>query len=880
MTLARLIETGNGSLAVRLSIEGIATEFVSDPAMVKTTSDGRSRVLALGKAGEGITLEESVNIPEATIEAQGQAIAIYETANEDVSKAFAWLPDIKRFVVGDVGIADTSITMLSTSGVIPGSVIHLSTEAILVAGVTSATVLDVTGGRGHWDTIPQKHWSADGEELAYAIATNRPMRIRGRRARVFLYGDGDDLQGDGTQKWIGMVSAEPRLSQAGTKWSLQIGSLSELLKTELGGELGVPAGPRGIYYHAMAPLFVRIIERDLSNAWRTIVADTFVGFFETQRAFVEALTTWLGTLTSGLDSAYSAVETTDARWTIKVDVGAATSVTQIEAVSPIDGSTGAGLTDLVDAYGDPAETWAAGDVYFTKWGFAEAPGALQGLRMVPRGYFGKSARNRSGTDPVYSSPEDWDTYPPDRVYLDVGVSADWGSLVTDWQPDGTSPAHSHEHSITERNTADSWVRLNHWITGLGVATFEHAYVPGILPTMKPVRSLAVGDLEAFRAGLETEGPLYANRGTAPFITSSDLASWATVVAEATRGRAWLQNRFFSLATPADLDEVLAAEMQLLGVFPIIDATGKIALATLKIPNATTVDTVVIDDEVISAGWSTWARNNETINTVNVSTGYDPIEDEWNGRSFRVRDVSSYSQDHQDRGITIEPRSRYTAGDEYVYAEDYADAMAPLLGLFGHPHALVSVNVSWKLFDTVMGQVVSFSAIHLPNFLTGMRPLSRVVGLVIGRRWELGKAYGTLKLLVSPMNVAGYSPTARVLSQVNDFLTAWTLTVDTTLYAPSGHTPEEFFVVGDRVQLVEYDTEAPALRDATVVAVNAGLHTIQVDVSGAPWVPGASTWELIYRDYAGSVGNAEQHDYAFIADAVALLLGASPRTFGP
>src|SRR5690606_12054385 len=71
--------------------------------------------------------------------------------------------------------------------------------------------------RGYRQSIAQKHWSNEpGLDITYRKVTNRPVRIRGRRVYLYLYGDADDLQGEGTLVWMGHVAGEPAVDDAGS----------------------------------------------------------------------------------------------------------------------------------------------------------------------------------------------------------------------------------------------------------------------------------------------------------------------------------------------------------------------------------------------------------------------------------------------------------------------------------------------------------------------------------------------------------------------------------------------------------------------------------------------------------------------------------------
>ncbi len=246
MTFERLKETGSGSIAVRIVIEGLAVEPVSDPAMEKTLSDGRRRVYCINLEEAGIVIEENVNIPEAVIDASGVTVKLFETDDEALAGVFQHRPSIERFVTSTVTEAATTISLLGTSGLAEGDVVHLGTEAMKITAAPGAA--SITVQRAYWDTIAQQHWSGTASVPQRAL-TNRPLRVRNRRVYLYLYGDGDDLQGDGGNGgepvWRGTVTSEPGLDEAGNVWVLMLDSIAARLDAKLGGELESPMRPRG-----------------------------------------------------------------------------------------------------------------------------------------------------------------------------------------------------------------------------------------------------------------------------------------------------------------------------------------------------------------------------------------------------------------------------------------------------------------------------------------------------------------------------------------------------------------------------------------------------------------------------------------------------------
>lgn len=76
---------------------------------------------------------------------------------------------------GNIAANATSITVDSTTGFHAGDVIQIEAELIKVAAITSATVLDVTGGRGYYGTTAAAH--NDNTRIYHAV---RPKRVSKR----------------------------------------------------------------------------------------------------------------------------------------------------------------------------------------------------------------------------------------------------------------------------------------------------------------------------------------------------------------------------------------------------------------------------------------------------------------------------------------------------------------------------------------------------------------------------------------------------------------------------------------------------------------------------------------------------------------------------
>ncbi len=866
--------TGSGDFAVRVTIAGLPIEFVSDPAMEQTTADGRRRVYCLNALESGIVIEESVNIPECSLDGRGMSFRLFETRDEDVSQVLHRLPGMTRILASDLDAGDGTVTLLSASGVAAGDVLHIGSETIRVGAVAGPTL---TGcNRGWWDTIDHKHWATSATGAPAAHVTDRPYRIRGRRAFVTLYDDGDDLQGNGHLAWVGEVASEPRITGAGNEFRLQLTSVAERLKQSIGGAVADPVSVRGVYYHYACPLWFRFVELD-GVGGEIDKPLLFFGFFESNaemmgnvdgsspgslnEALLDFETTW------GYASTLRAVPDPLAptKWTIEAQVPSGTTLS-IYTWSPLDGGVNASAT--IDAAGNPSGT---GTIY-PLWITGGTDSAPPGAREVPRGFYGLPAF------PHQSVPSLAATWPARRLYLASEIAADTTAVSIEW-----GNGINATYQIDSANASERYVELARrpGVPGAGredpVEGTSIVYTRASAPAITVVRGLAAGSLTDLRAALLSESETYASLGLSPLLSNAHLDDWASAVTAGARGRHWLTNRIWILTQEVELLELLRAEWKLLGLYPYFTADGKIGLRELALPNSAQVPETSIDEEIVSVEYSTLSTGNQTVNIIKLLRGYDAVEDEHLEPPITIRDNFSLGLDNKPRRMEIAPKSFATYGDRLIGREDLVEQMLPVMALFGYPHDIVTVHVSYKLFDLLLGDVVSFSADHLPSRTTGSRGKGPLSGIIIARRWALADAHGTLTVLLSGLNVAGYTPTARVTGQTLVSGTTWDLAIDNALYAPAGRTVDEFWDPGDVVRLVEYDSESPAVVGGTVVSSAGGV--IRLTLNSA-WVPGSLVWELEYASY--DEVQPSQRRFAFIAGADGLLgaAGDEPRMLAP
>ena len=875
MSWSQFLETGRGLLGLRLSIEGLGYEFVSASRMEVTTSQGRERIACLSR--EGIGWRESADIIGGKLDVDGFTCRLVGRQYDAVlTKALAWQPSAKTWLNADVTTAATSITVLSTTGLAVDDVIHIGTEAILITTVTSSTVLAVT--RAYWGTIAQAHYTSDGERLAKPVVTlTRPMSIEGRRCNLYAYGIGDDPELDGTIVFRGVCATDASLDTSGGEWSITIDSITRLMDSPMGGELEDPVGSRGIYYSWKSPLTV-IINEGLSTTLDVSIqipsAEYPTSFFETQDDFAEYLTDAIDTEAAS----FAAWQTANVKavsggaddWWLEVTLGGTiTSTLLVYAFSAVDG--------MVNVWhlpgGVPTEGRAASTTYEIRGGGGAVtgaglvPGGVQ--RAVPRGFYGDSGARSTG----YISPAMREAH-PFKIYL--GGSIDVAGL-TAVRVDGTN-GESAYHSINSQSATERWIVLGAHLGGDPLGGFGYGRGGDI--KLGFVRLIGVGDLSVVRDGFVADSPDLANIGGMPFLTSSDLASWTTVAADAARGRQWAAQRRYIIDEETTAADYLAEEMKAIGVFPIIDTDGKIGIARMRSPAATEPATTTIDTTTAATdqGFPTWERNAwGRINQISYSWGYDPAEEEHRG-TVVVRDVQAFSESKAGNGIEAAPKS------EPVYGEpSYGELVGlawPYLGIFGRAYAVVRMDAELPAyFRAVLGDPVTVTLPNVPDQVTGERGITEVSGILVERGADFHGGRASLGVLVLGATIAGYAPSLQIDSFVDNGGGSYTLTVSEAnpLAAALDMTEatdliSDHWHVGDGVAVSEAGTTtAPITGEITAVTAT----TITATLSAAP-----TSKDVIHYDTLAGSFTDDQAPYVYQASTAGRLGADQAKEYAP
>lgn len=917
MTWANVVSLGSGEVEWRLVVEGLSIQFCTAAAMEGALADGRTRVSGLRR--EGIVLSESVYMAGPDLDLGSFTAAIHEDPSGLITAALTAIPRTVGWLGASVNESSTSWTLKDTSQLTAGDFLHVGTEVVKVATIPGGTAITVST-RSEWQTTGQAHSIETGAHASLPELTDYPPQLEGRRVWLYAHTEEELATTDhGTLVWRGVVGAEPELEDDAVTWRLLVDPLTRLLDGMIAAELDRPLALRGIYYAWTGPVRLRLVEHNTASAAGTVTVTATVilsGFFETQAEFCAALQTEVDARASSFKATFGIVPGPD-RWEIHVTTDGDTvlyATAQYGSGSWADGWTNGLLID--EATGDVTTLVAGSSTYVVGWGptdlypggstvagdggvspqwgaSALRPGSVPRANYMPvPAFFGALPAEGLPFTMDYANEATW---PENRVYLGSvsGIAAgDVFSIETGGEepmalayPPINLPA-ALDMDVDAVDTTYGFVLLAPFAGGTGLR-YLGIWITIGAAELRLARHYGIGTLADFRDGMIADAPGGANAGGTPWITAGDIASWTSVADLAAAGRAWLTRRRYTFSNPAKLLDVLREECRAYGLYYHLDGDVKIALDTLAFPTQVEVGVATLggDEHIVSSGgaepsFGSIAYNADgKVNVVQILTGWDRRKKEHNGATYVVRNVAAISRAKSEHLVEIAPM---VASDGPLEWEDAVAIADPLLKVYGGRRYLVSANVPWTLFGVLVGAVVSLTIEQLPydgarRFATGSGGLSAIKARVIGRRWPIDSAHGTLTVMITDANLAGYAPTGRV-SSASGSGTGWTVTLEANRYAPTGAVDASFFAVGDLVQLYEWDASSPTIKTGVVDAVAGNDIDLTLDASWAGL--GGAIYNLGYQPETAGL-QAGQLLYAFVGSADYLLESNDPaRVFAP
>jgi hypothetical protein len=848
-----------------------------------------SRIRKAGLRMDGVKLSQKADLVMATVEATGATFRIADVGqtwtaafNQDPS-ATTWLNE----PTGSLSDTATTMTVMSTAAFPSMGYVHVNQETIKYTGKTATTFTGLS--RGQWDTTGGSgggyyHYTQTGASLRYPEVTDRTTILEGRRCILYFYAPGDDLQGDGTPFWRGIIKSEPRMR--GPEWSIMADPLSSILDSELGADLEDPVFPRGIYFPDPGEFKLSVyygsgveiptdgITTDESKTITVTFPTIFGTFFETQQEFIDAVNEQLalGMFTEGWTSQIVCVGSDDGTYHFEFTT---------DSASPI----GVSVRAEHNGYVEPIEpAFHREDVYSTDSGpitQVTSVSASTTYYIWPR-----DTTNGRGTVPrgVYIETPSPDAYgtPPNRIYVDGSTALSSATTLAsiDW------PDDELKYNVGSIDAAARWISVSRigprGYREPGSAYSSFPFTSTSLPEIKLGRSYGIYGQGTYglMSDLSSNTAQYVNTGAQPNITQADwdssaAANWYKAYNDP-GAPALARYRSYSSTEAVALKDILCPDLQLIGHFLCFSSDGKLTIAPLRLPSPTEVATYTIDrtNLLTDDGFPSYERGAAGIyNSLMIRDGYDAVEDKYTLAPIIVRDITSYGRQPVARTIPIELKS---AAGVYAIDPDYAVELADrVIGIYGYPYAYVTCDVPLTALNSaILGSPVSITTAQLPGN-AGTRGVTALVGLVTAREIDLYGARITLTILLTTRRVAGYAPGALVDSASNTSGNEWELELNASYFA-SGTEAQDFYQVDDDVMIYRFDSTTSGLATGTVTLVSG--NTIRVLFSSA-WTPGSDEWVLTlgYADSGAVTSNMKL--YCYVADSSGVI-GWDPGPHAP
>ena len=252
----------------------------------------------------------------------------------------------------------------------------------------------------------------------------------------------------------------------------------------------------------------------------------------------------------------------------------------------------------------------------------------------------------------------------------------------------------------------------------------------------------------------------------------------------------------------------------------------------------------------------------------------------NGDVVRIIDGAGVKESGEGEEIEVTvPRGCLTETAEGLPLNTMSALGAATLGPWARPYDVAELPLTLAAVGVEIGDVISVKEWCVPN-LDGGRGL-HAPGLptvaarctVFGRKIDLSAGVVVLSVRIAGGAVYGYAPAALVSS-----IAAAVLTLDTTTLGACGFAPTYredgtetndggayTFSVGDKVNLLEIDTETPASPFSAEVASISGATVTLDSAPGAAWEALATAGRVMLEFERWSAIVDSQKQWAYIAD---------------
>jgi hypothetical protein len=938
VTFARTKISGNGRLDFRLEIAGWPHEWTTSGKITHATNRD-SREVFSGLQYTGLKISEKAVLKDCWTQQGQLTVKIKPTTlREETIDSFtrtavpvAYLAALDDDTPG-IDFDSTSWTL--DSGVdLPVGFYHLASECVHVD--SGANILRARWST----TAQRHYISYGSTSAINVPIYSYPPTMEGRRVVLYAYGAGDDGAGNGTSIWRGIVARPPALDNDGITWTIQLDPIIKSLDQNVAASESLEYHVRGIYHSNNCPVRIKYgraaspYDTTVTEVGETV---DVTGFFENDDDLATAINAQLATLIANRTSVLAPTHTSEIATATYNTSYFSTSPTLIFVTNTdVGGHPPAGsalffsfwfeIQSYLEGYCSPRTSSKTNiGPSFQVGGPTFFPDYHSGQSMQVQEYFGdgnKEFATPIGKDqtatPIFTYPLSraramlgsipFTGLPPiasntltpaDRIYLDLVDGILTGDFLLVKNGDKVIPLH-----VTDVNVDDKWITAEIQ-SGDSVVWFDSTTL------LLPIRTVALdAGLPEFLQGLQDEA-VNANDGDSPYTPPGDInvARFTDAYSIATIDSYW-KHRNYAFLKPTPIKKVVQEELKAIGWMTRIEATGDVGCTPLPIIATNQAATSITDADILlpakglTGDWIKWsAQTDGLVNNVTVRLGYNTSTDDYDSQfDFSVRNIASIAE-HKTNGTKasaeIAPVSTPAQQDSPLWGAQTGIGPGPspvttttattapnpskiatwvenYLRVLSMDYATVTIQVPWKYFDLLVGDLVNVTCSMIPNG-TGKRGIVSKKAAIIGREWNLDPAtngMGTLTLYFPREVSSGYAPSGHVTSQTNTTGNTWDLhfngsdDLNVRMSEALDGDVTRHFGIGDKVQVFQRDAGTiPINVKGVVTLVSSG--TVRVTFEST-WTPGSDEWILEYQRDDGTLPD-HQEGFSYVANTQKLM----------
>jgi hypothetical protein len=921
MTWSTIKSTGRGRWQFRLSIEGYPAQWVTHTSV--THADGTDGRAVYSGLSHDFEIRDRVLMMEGKLEADAINFKIVAVDSEERPMAsFTLFPEPVGFLQDALDEDDTTMTLQGGKGLDAG-IYHIGTEAIAVTSSGGGTN---TITRTKWSTLAQKHNVANFDKTRWVAVYDSPPTMEGRRAYLFVYGDGDDLDGNGTCIWRGIVARPPRQDSAEpSTYMIEVQPISAVLQQTIAGKIKEVKPLKLISHHVQCPFVIQMFYDGTTSD------PVYVVGAKTEADLAEDVTSALNTLafttfSIGTLDWIKFDKSKNGRWRVRLKTNDIVADFNLILGSPICGTVHAYKAHWTDKDGNEvlgvgnaissAFALQANKEYFVELVIDNTNAAQYSYRytgivtydgppMQPLGNASILMVPASrGTGSIFYDDADASqaALHINRIWIDTDLSDYVGGtihLTNTYNPTGIYKITDADLVVVDNgdgtNTNYFWVELELYTghTGSFNGLTQEEINKQIIASktfdgfvtadtkINVIRDFGTGtDVVGFETNLK-DASVSANDGDVPFFTDADASDW--FLTDGWKSQ-YQFNRNYRFVAEHTLEDIFAEELKFVGHFPRIGDDGRIEIKGLpSFTDATTTDTAhTIDGSSIitpADGYGAWPgwdpQRDGILTTVSIKDVYDPLKDDWRDKDMVFQDPDAIAT-HKSRGkaqMTIAPFSAPNASVRGSARDIFETIASQYLNFFARDYAIVTLRVPFKHYDVLCGDVCTLTHRLIPAG-DGTRGVVSRKAVCVERRWHMdpkSNQWGELSFYLPRSVEKGYSPSAIVTGQSNTSGNTWAITcalVSNETWSTNGDGKAlEHFQSGDFVHVWQLDTTSVVEVNGQVdSAPNVAAGTLSITFTGT-WTPSTSLWAIGFRqDTDGAHSTTAQKKYAFDANS--------------